>query len=47
LGEEKKVPHRPSWRVQPGAKYLVQIDNGLDRFVLTYNLPAQYTFKIL
>jgi hypothetical protein len=39
--KEQQVPHWPTWRVQTGAKHLVQVYDGLHRFVLPYNLSPQ------
>jgi len=44
--EEQKVPHRPPRRIQAGTKHLVQVYDGLHRFVLPYNLPPQPSLEI-
>ncbi len=44
--EEQQVPHRSPRRVQAGAKHLVQVYDGLHRFVLPYDLPPQPSLEI-
>ena len=44
--KEQQIPHRPSRRVQPRAKHLVQIHHRLHRFVLPHNLAPKPRFKI-
>ena len=44
--EEQKIPHRPSRRIQAGAKHLIQVHDGLHRFVLSDDLPPQPSLEI-
>src|SRR3984957_13930933 len=44
--QEQQISHRPSRRIQPGAKHLVQVNHRLHRFVLPHNLPPQPCLKI-
>src|SRR5215470_8192026 len=44
--QEKQVAYRPARRIQPGAEYLVQINQRLDPFFLANDLGAQRLVKI-
>ena len=44
--KKKEVPYRAAWRVKPGAKDLVQIDQRLDALFLSDNLLPQRGLEI-
>ncbi len=44
--EKQQVPHRAAWRIQSGAKDLVQVHQRLDALFLSDNFPSQRGLKI-
>src|ERR1700676_2408682 len=44
--EEEKIPHRTAWRVQPGAKDLIEVYQRLDTLFLPDDFPPQRCLKI-
>jgi hypothetical protein len=44
--QKQQIPHRTPGRVQPRAKYLIQVHHRLYRFILPHNLASQPRLKI-
>src|SRR5438045_1796912 len=44
--EKEQIAYWPSWRVQPGAKYLIQVHQRLYSLFLTDDFRPQGAFKV-